>query len=348
MQLPDDLRQALGIELNSVAPRHLAAASQALSRRYRAGHGRSGAAPLETSLDARAYAAYRMPATYAALAAVFREVRERLPDWSPRSMLDVGGGPGTAAWAAARTWPELNRITIIERDAAMIETGRALASHAASSALQNVEWRQRDVTGDWGAGEADLTTAGYLLGELPAGAAAGLASELWAHTAGVCAVVEPGTPRGYLLTVELGDALVTSAAAIVAPVHPNWTCLEHDADWLHFAERVSRTRLQRAAKDASLSYEDEKFCYIVASRLAARPIAARVVRQPQIRSGHVRLTICTPAGIQHLVVPRSRKEAYRKARDLKWGSAIEEEDAALFGLDGTSRPSSHFRGEDET
>ena len=134
----------------------------------------------------------------------------------------------------------------------------------------------------------------------------------------------------------------------MAPFPHGWNCAEGPNDWCHFAERVPRTRIHRGAKEAALAYEDEKYSYVAASRARGVPIAGRVTRMPQIRSGHVRLTICTPAGIQHLVVPRSRKEAYRKARDLKWGSAIEEEDAALFGLDGTSRPSSHFRGEDET
>jgi hypothetical protein len=32
------------------------------------------------------------------------------------------------------------------------------------------------------------------------------------------------------------------------------------------------------------------------------------------------------------VVPRSRREAWRLAKDLVWGSAISTEHAALFGL----------------
>jgi ribosomal protein RSM22 (predicted rRNA methylase) len=335
MQLPEDFRHALDSELGSAAPRHLAAASQSLSQRYRAGHGRSSGAPIENSLDARAYAAYRMPSTYAALAAVFLDIRDRLPGWSPRSMLDVGGGTGTAAWAAADVWPELERITVLERDGAMIEIGNALASHAASAAVRDAGWRQGDVTGDWSLEEADLTTAGYVLGELPAGAAATLAGELWRHTGDVCAVLEPGTPRGYALIQESVEALAVAGATIIAPVPPDWPCLEHESDWLHFSQRVARTRLQRAAKDGSLAYEDEKFSYVVASRRAARPVAARVTRQPQVRSGHVRLVVCTPSGIRHLVIPRSRKEAYRKARDLHWGSAIDVNDAALFGLSDT-------------
>ena len=47
-----------------------------------------------------AYAAARMPGCYAAVARVLDELRLRLPDFTPRSMLDFGAGPGTAIWAA--------------------------------------------------------------------------------------------------------------------------------------------------------------------------------------------------------------------------------------------------------
>jgi ribosomal protein RSM22 (predicted rRNA methylase) len=332
MQLPDDLRDALAAEVGSGASRHLAGAAQSLSRRYRAGHARSTSTPLESPLDARAYAAYRMPATYAALAAAFGETQDRLPRWTPHSMLDVGGGPGTAAWAAATTWPELADITILERDGGMAGIGTALATHAGSLAVQRARWRRVDITGEWGSEPAGLTAAGYVLGEPAPEARAQIVERLWQHTDSVCVIVEPGTPRGYEVIREATHGLIRAGASVIAPVPPTWPCLENETDWLHFSERVGRTRVQRVAKDATLAYEDEKFCYLVASRWPGEPFAARVIRHPQIRSGHVRLTVCTPAGIRHLVIPRSRKETYRKARDLHWGSAIEPDEANVFGL----------------
>ncbi|MGI8802059.1 MAG: small ribosomal subunit Rsm22 family protein, partial [Solirubrobacteraceae bacterium] len=47
-----------------------------------------------------AYAAYRAPATYAAVAAALTQVRLLRPEWRPRTLLDLGAGPGVAAWAA--------------------------------------------------------------------------------------------------------------------------------------------------------------------------------------------------------------------------------------------------------
>lgn len=81
-----------------------------------------------------------------------------------------------------------------------------------------------------------------------------------------------------------------------------------------------------------MSYEDEKYSYVAVSRAEGLPIAARVIRHPQVRSGHIRLVLCTPVGVKHVVVARSNREAYRRARELRWGSAIPVEDGRLYGL----------------
>ena len=44
--------------------------------------------------DAIAYALSRMPATYAAVAAVLAELRDRAPEFAPATLLDAGAGPG--------------------------------------------------------------------------------------------------------------------------------------------------------------------------------------------------------------------------------------------------------------
>ena len=93
-------------------------------------------------------------------------------------------------------------------------------------------------------------------------------------------------------------------------------------DWCHFAQRITRSQLQRQAKQATLSYEDEKFSYIAASRTTGLPIRARVLRHPQIRPGHIHLELCTPGGLQNSTVTRKDKAAFREARDIAWGNAL--------------------------
>lgn len=332
MELPPDLRNALEDELDSVPARDLAGAVHDLSQRYRSEHGRSGISLQPSPLTAAAYAAYRLPATFAALAAVLGEARERQPNAQPRALLDVGAGPGTAAWAAVSIWPDIQRIVLLERDTRMIALGKSLAAASPETALREATWRQVDLSGLWDTPPADLAIAGFVFGEQLPLAHADFVGRLWEHTAEMCVIVEPGTPRGFALIRAAGDHLREAGAHILAPFPQDWTCVEGEGDWCHFAQRVPRSRLHRRAKGASLAYEDEKFSYLVAARRPGVPIAARVVRKPQIRSGHIRLVLCAATGIQHLVVSRSQREAYRRAKDLTWGSAISLADAPLFGL----------------
>src|SRR5579883_2770198 len=97
MQLPIPLRQALEALLEQVPRKELAAAATAISEGYR--HGRPSHA-IATPLQALAYAVARMPATYAAAAAVFARLSEVMPDFAPASLLDVGAGTGAGTWAA--------------------------------------------------------------------------------------------------------------------------------------------------------------------------------------------------------------------------------------------------------
>ena len=57
-------------------------------------------APSYSKQEAAAYAMARLPAAFAAVLRVLREVQARAPSCQLRSMLDLGSGPGTAIWAA--------------------------------------------------------------------------------------------------------------------------------------------------------------------------------------------------------------------------------------------------------
>src|SRR5947209_13371021 len=167
MDLPDDLRTALEETLYTTAPRNLARLAEDLSQRYRTGHAQGKQAFLHSEEDVIAYAAYRLPATYAAVYAALTQVRKRRLDWQPRIMLDVGAGPGTAMWAAATLWPEVEQVTLLERDQHMITYGKRLALHAHAAAITEARWQHVDLTGQWEQDSYDLVIAAYVLGELP-------------------------------------------------------------------------------------------------------------------------------------------------------------------------------------
>src|SRR5438046_1460330 len=98
MELPRALREAVDRALEGVAASDLARAAAALSQRYRS-ETRDEHFHLADHLAARAYLATRLPATYAAIRASMDAVADVRPDFAPRTMLDVGAGPGSASWA---------------------------------------------------------------------------------------------------------------------------------------------------------------------------------------------------------------------------------------------------------
>src|SRR5207302_7396274 len=92
MDLPADLRLALANELASTLQKNVAAATEKLSSRYRSSQSQAKGTFLHSPADVVAYAAYRLPATFAAIYAALNEARKRRPDWHPHSMLDAGSG----------------------------------------------------------------------------------------------------------------------------------------------------------------------------------------------------------------------------------------------------------------
>ena len=257
-----------------------------------------------------AYLAYRAPATFAAARAVFTQVVVQRPDWRPRSLLDVGAGPGVAAWAALELWPSLTELTLLEVESEMLAAGRELLPHATWVAGEASQAR----------GPAELVVASYVLGELADPVAA--TGRLWQQSADTLALIEPGTPAGYRGILAARDTVLGAGGHTVAPCPHDLACPLAADDWCHFAVRLPRSKLHRYAKGAELGYEDEKFAYAVLSREPVPPAAARIIRQPQIRSGHVNLVTCEPDGVHDRTISRKQRDRYREAKRAAWGDAI--------------------------
>jgi ribosomal protein RSM22 (predicted rRNA methylase) len=282
-----------------------------LSAAYRGeAPGRSRAA--RTAGEVAAYLAYRAPATFAAAAAVFRQVARQRPDWAPQSLLDVGAGPGVAAWAALERWPSLTEVTLVEAEPEMLAAGRELVPEA--------RWIEGDVAA--ARGPADLVVASYVLGELRDPAA--VVGHLWEQARDTIAVVEPGTPDGFRRVLDARSAVIAAGGHTVAPCPHDLPCPLPADDWCHFAARLPRSRLHRRAKGAELGFEDEKFSYAVLSREPVQPAAARIIRRPVPRSGYVELVTSDQDGaVREHRIAKSAGTAYRLARKADWGDAIE-------------------------
>jgi ribosomal protein RSM22 (predicted rRNA methylase) len=294
----------------------LAAGAAALSGAYRA----EGASALGDARSAEAYAAIRMPATFAAAARALAAAAERLPGFSPASLLDLGAGPGATSWAATVVWPTVGTVVAVEGRRSALDLGRRLAED------RDWTWRLGDVAASR-LDAADVVAAGYLLGELDEDARARLVDRAWAATRGILVLVEPGSRAGFGRILEARDRLIAGGARIVAPCPVEAACpiAISTTTWCHFLARLDRSPLHRSTKRAARSWEDEPFSYVVAARpsVVADPRPRVVLGRPRHRPGVVELRVCLDGRIETVVRSRRDGPAYRAARDHQWGDAVD-------------------------
>lgn len=320
MELPPLLRQAVDRTLSGVPMAELATAAAALSQRYR-DERRDGRLHVQSGQDALAYLAARLPATYAAVRASFTAVAQARPDFMPKSVLDVGAGPGTAVWAAADCWPTLDAAWLVEASPTFRACGETLV---AEIQLPRVSWRIIDIAAQSvDCPPCDLAILAYTLNEIAAEARQDVLRRLWELTAGVLVIVEPGTPAGWQRIVAARRLLIESGAHVIAPCPHAHTCPLQLPDWCHFAERVARSRLHRQVKNAQIAWEDEKFSYVAVSRAPASAATPRVIARPRKAGGHVTLKLCRPDGsASEQLISRREGALFTRARKKHWGSSL--------------------------
>lgn len=287
-----------------------------------------------TDAERAAYLVVRAPATFAAVTAALAELRDRRPELTVRRVLDLGAGPGVASWAALDVFDEAKELRLVERDRGFAGLGREIIA-AAAPGVAAIAWKQADLR-EWIRGDAteptdqahpagyDLVLMSYALGELMADIRARVLDAAWRATsaAGALVIVEPGTPRHFQGVIDARTWLLAQGATIVAPCPHRAPCpMAAAGDWCHFSARVPRTREHRRLKGGSLSYEDEKFSYLIASRsVIPASSLSRIVRHPLIEKGRITLTRCTTDGaIVTTPIGRNDREAFRRARKARWG-----------------------------
>ncbi len=325
MDLPPALRSAIDAALAGVSTDELAASAAALSARYRA-ELRDGSFHVGADAAARAYLAARFPATYGATRRAMAAAAEQLPAFAPVTQLDLGAGPGTAVFAAADCWPSLASATLIEGSAAMRRQGERLAEADRIAR----DWRADDFKrAPPPLAAHDLVTVAYVLDELEPAARSALVAAAWQATRSLLLIIEPGTPAGWQRILEARAALIAEGATIAAPCPHEAPCPIVPPDWCHFVARVARSRVHLRTKHAEVPFEDEKFIYLAASRVAVSERPARVLASPRAASGRVTLKLCRPDGSRaDRLVTRREGEVFKAARRADWGDAFAEQAGA--------------------
>ena len=293
--------------------------ARTISENYRLRTG-TGSRLLTKESEAAAYAAARMPATFAAAQAALKESLAAADlGMKIRSVVDCGAGTGAATWAAAQLL-NLERVTCLEREEAMRAVGSRLMREGG---MPHAVWSGCDLTDSAPLPKGDLVIEGYMLGELREDMRLPVAEKLWQAAERMLVLIEPGTPQGFANLAAVRARLTALGAHVAAPCPAGSTvCPMAGEDWCHFAVRVQRTKLHKALKGGDAPYEDEKFCYLALTR--EKPEAAcsaRVLRHPLIAPGRITLTLCE-GGEKKTRVVTKKDPLWKRARKIGAGDAV--------------------------
>lgn len=323
------LRQALANLLEGKTISELKPEAQRLSARYRA-EVNDGRMHLDSLAAAHAYIAARMPATLAAVKAVFTQVEESCALFStafaPQTLLDCGAGPGTVLFAAVESFPSLRKADLLEQSAAIKKVGQSL-----TDILHGIDINWHDTNLENGAfptEQADLVTLSYVLDELSPAVQDRLIDNLWLKTKKMLVLVEPGTPSGWQRLMRQRARLIAEGGHMLAPCPHNGPCPLTPPDWCHFAARLERSRTHRLTKGGDVPWEDEKFSFIAVLRDEVKKMedgahVARVLSPPQKGSGKVTLKLCCEnAAVSKDMLTRSSGEVFKTARRCHWGDVL--------------------------
>src|SRR5262249_26257522 len=138
--------------------------------------------PISNDVERMAYIAVRMPATFAAARAAFGEIPRLMPEVNLNSLLDLGSGPGTVAWAAIDIFDEIKQITLVEQDQDLIRLGKVLADYSRTQSLPAAKWHTMNLKTIGDIPLHDLVVCSYSLGEIEREAAVKILRTAWRST----------------------------------------------------------------------------------------------------------------------------------------------------------------------
>lgn len=306
-----DWQQEAELQASRFGLERMRGAMEALSEAYRA--QKTTLAPrIDEELLVATYLAVRFPATRAAARAAAMAVAERIENFAPTSVLDLGAGCGAASLALGEVWPTIDTVSAVEQIVGMVELGKRMQPNAIWRTTRLED--QREFAGH------DVVVVNYALAEARGDSA--LVEKAWKAADKLLLIVEAGTPKGFEVVHEAREKLIALGATIAAPCPSNAACPARGEDWCHFAARLNRSALHRRLKGGTLSYEDEKFAYVAAWRGELGPGHPRVIRHPLVEPGRITMELCEAPARRKMVATKKSKPEFRRARKISWGDAL--------------------------
>ena len=319
MELPIELKLEIEKRLEKENVKKLQEKAEEISLKYRNESGK-GQRLVTDNVQVLSYAAVRMPATYGAVSTVMDKIIELMPEFSPKSLLDVGAGTGTATWAISKKF-NLENIICLEREAEMRKLGKSLMQVSEEPVVQKANWKEFELTKQEISEKADIVVASYVLNEMDKEEYLNVIEKLWNSTNQILIIIEPGTPVGFSEIRTIREKLIKKGGQIVAPCTHSQKCQIAKDDWCHTTCRVARTKIHKNLKSGNVPYEDEKFSYIVFSKHEiSKTENARILRHPKIEPGKVTLDLCNSDGtVSKQSITKKDKDMFKNARKANCG-----------------------------
>lgn len=294
-----------------------------------------------------AYLQCRMPYTYQVTKRITNEIRLRMPDFKPTSVLDYGAGLGSSIWAAHDTYGSLTKLAAVEPNTIMRKLGKFLTNQLKTEIIWVESLTMIPGTGI-DRGKFDLIYLSYVLQELPTSKLRLMVLDtLWNRLSndGVLVVIEPGSPKGFRFIHDLRKWVINKSRAdanIIAPCPHHLECpLASKSDtWCHFSQlsyKYDKDVFPKMRSEKNIF--NEKFCYLAIKKGKTPNIVYksekeastneeksffwdRIVRPVIRQHKHKILDLCTKRGrLERRVISKSQGTigGYKTVKRLNWG-----------------------------
>jgi len=306
MQLPANLQIKINELYLSLNKKDLVTTQQNLTSKYKTSSGQSKSL-IGSKQDSILYAISRMPATYAVTFTLVSDLIKQGALLDVRSVTDVGSGTG-AGYFALKEIDETLDIKLVEKDKFMIETFLKLAN-------ENVSVDKLDLIKDKLSFNSDLIMSSFVLSEMTEEDRIKTFKKLLNETKKYLLLIDTGTPKTYEQMMRLKSVAYEQGYKVIAPCAGEKCLLKND--YCQFYARVERSALHKLAKGGKLSYEDEKYFYLLFAKSNTQNSGKRVIRRPIINPNEVKLKFCTNDGVEETLFTKKDKENFKRARKAK-------------------------------
>ncbi|XP_064416492.1 methyltransferase-like protein 17, mitochondrial isoform X2 [Latimeria chalumnae] len=266
------------------------------------------------------YMAARLDGGYAAVSRAFQEIKKRIPQFEPLTLLDFGSGTGSVAWAAHQFWGNsIREYMCVDSSSAMNKLAEFLLTGGDESQkplINEVYFRQFLPVSP--KVQYDLVVSAFSLMDLPNSATRiQTILTLWRKTRDFLVLVENGTKEGHQTLMEARDIVLECS---------------HDLPCPKLAEKiVLPCNFVQAYHPLPFTWNPdvklEKFSYLILRRQSrgSEESWPRIIQPVQRRARHVHCHLCSNSGtLEHVVITARKhsRDLYRCARYSEWGDSL--------------------------